>query len=124
MSNDNIKLPHRDDLPYTIAEEIVEELKKRYPGRQIVFAGDDSDQDAAMEALTELEQRQAALLKERRCVDCGKRYPVDDEPWPPEALADGWSVLWSYTDGSVKALVCDTCSNDDDGSFHIEEQEE
>jgi hypothetical protein len=103
-------LIHRDDLPFEVAEELVKQLQKDYPGKKIVFAGDVAGVDQEIEELiNSITLRQLEHIVEGYCFDCGAVFP---RPWPPEGdgpLPKGWTLYENIGSDDTRILICPKC---------------
>ena len=101
---------HRDDVPYDVAEEIVAELKRRYPGMNIVFAGDHPTEESD-QAFAAYEEHRLGLLARGACMDCGKQMPgweeivQSDNPQVPK----GWRWFTNTANGDLMGFQCPEC---------------
>lgn len=104
---------HRDDLDYKVAEDIVEELQKEYPGCKIVFVGDVGEEipKEVQESLLKVEKNMQNTLAKGVCYDCSERIPAkwpvedDDHDW---SWPKGWGI---HTDlkGIPMFMTCGLC---------------
>lgn len=109
-----IKMLHRDDLPDTLAQELVNVLREKHPDKKIVFAGDvptnDPMADKHAKWLSEYLKRLEELTADGRCSDCTKQIPG----WNGKIeeimkhLPKGWKVYKGVNDDSI-TLVCPEC---------------
>lgn len=92
-----------------VAEGIVEEFQKMYPGAKVVFAGDSSDPDA-VKVQEEVNQALMMMLASGQCMDCGKVMP----DWPGKDMSDDWQPAkgWKHFNdlsGEICGWQCPEC---------------
>jgi hypothetical protein len=119
-------MPPSDDLtpvpiplvPLAKAENlppvILEEFQKRFPGMQIICAGDvplDSLPPGMEQMLAQIEAKHERSLCEGRCLDCDKQmanYPTKPEEMDTFKPEENWT-WFTGNDGEVVAWQCPDC---------------
>lgn len=100
-----------------VAEQIVDDLQKEYPGFKVVFAGDMGKMPPEVEAaMKQLNARMDESVLFGRCFDCGAQMPNYIEPGKP--VPDDWQPArgWShYSQGDeILHWVCPQCEAEEE----------
>lgn len=113
MSNPEIPLLHRDDLPYPLAEALIKQMREMYPGCQIVFLGDQPEGEVpgeVMDHLRAMGENIARSMAGGTCRQCGGKMPCE---WPPPpgpgelTLPEGW-LAYDVGD-ELTYFMCPAC---------------
>lgn len=102
-------LIHRDDIPFRLAEHIVDHMQRMFPGHNIRFAGDVPIEqlppgiESQLRMLTEAHKRS---IEERKCFHCGYQFAKNEEP----------VIYTSIADVSDKYYLCSDCEKEENSN--------